>query len=88
MNQTAQVYEYMKKHGSIDAFRAFTDLGILRLSARIWDLKDAHVGVKSVTRYRYDEEGKLVKKWSEYSLTEISENPWISLEKEYGVDVE
>ena len=39
VSQTEQVLAYIKRHGSIDPMRAFTDLGILRLGARIWDLR-------------------------------------------------
>lgn len=93
MNQTAQVYEYMQTHGSIDPFRAFTELGILRLGARIWDLRDAGVEIESEMKYSRDENGKIVKKWKEYRLCknlprygEVSENPWEEIEKMWEVD--
>ena len=43
MKQTERVLTYMQKHGSITPLQALDDLGIMRLGARIWDLKrDGH----------------------------------------------
>ena len=39
MTQNEMVYDYLKKHGSITTFEAFTELFITRLSARIFDIK-------------------------------------------------
>ena len=64
MKQTDAVYAYMEQHGSIDPLRAFTDLGILRLGARIWDLKAAGVPIRREIRTN-PETGK---RWAEYSL--------------------
>lgn len=41
-NQAARVKEYLEKFGSITAWDAFRDLGITRLSARIWELRHDH----------------------------------------------
>ena len=38
--QNEMVLAYMKGKGSITSMEAFTDLGITRLSARIYDLKE------------------------------------------------
>lgn len=61
MKQTEQVLEYLKQHGSIDPLRAFNDLGILRLGARIYDLKAAggshHRGDKDKRHHREALEG-------------------------------
>lgn len=40
MTQTEQVRWYMQEYGSIDPMQAMRDLGIYRLGARIWDLKN------------------------------------------------
>lgn len=40
MTQTQQVHWYMQKYGSIDPMQAMRDLGLYRLGARIWDLKN------------------------------------------------
>lgn len=39
LNQCTRVLEYMQEFGSITTLDAFRDLGVARLSARIWDLK-------------------------------------------------
>lgn len=39
MTQSELVYEYMEEHGSITTGEAFWVLGIARLSARIYDLR-------------------------------------------------
>lgn len=39
MKQTEQVLWYLDKYGSITPLEAMRDLGIMRLGARIWDLK-------------------------------------------------
>ena len=38
--QCDRVLEYLKKHGSISDTEARDELGIRRVGARIWDLKD------------------------------------------------
>ena len=54
--QKEKVKKYMEDFGSITQLDAFRDLGVMRLSARIWDLKADGVGVyaqqeKSKNRY-------------------------------------
>lgn len=53
MNQTERMYEYLKHNGSIDPLQAWHQLGIYRLGARIFDLRESGVkiesGVKKVT---------------------------------------
>ena len=39
MTQNERVIEYIKRFGSITTFEAFSELGITRLSARIFDLE-------------------------------------------------
>ena len=38
-SQNERVLQYMRDFGSITTLQAFTDLGVTRLSARIWDLR-------------------------------------------------
>ena len=38
MNQQERILEYIDRFGSITPMEAFADLGITRLSARIWDI--------------------------------------------------
>lgn len=46
MSQNTDVLDYIKKRGSITARQAFDDLGIMRLSARIGDLKSCGIPVE------------------------------------------
>ena len=39
MTQQERLLEYFLKHGTITPMEAINDLGIMRLGARIWDLK-------------------------------------------------
>ena len=39
MTQNDRIIEYIKRFGSISTYEAFTELGITRLSARIYDLQ-------------------------------------------------
>lgn len=61
-NQTQQVLEYMKTHGSIDPMRAVNDLGCFRLAARIADLKAQGVPVARMIRTN----PVTGKRWAEY----------------------
>ena len=39
-NQCKRVFDYIKRFGSITTHQAFIDLGIMRLSARIYELRE------------------------------------------------
>lgn len=39
--QNDRLLSYLKKHGAIDPLRAWTELGIYRLGARVFDLRQA-----------------------------------------------
>ena len=45
--QNEMVLAYMKGKGSITSMEAFTKLGVTRLSARIYDLKEKGVKIQS-----------------------------------------
>lgn len=47
MTQTQMILEHLKQHGSITQKDAMDNYGIMRLGARIWDLK--HDGYNIVT---------------------------------------
>lgn len=65
--QSARVLAYIQKHGAITSMDAFRELGITRLSARIWDLR--HAGVPITDFYEYKiENGKVVTKWKVYRI--------------------
>lgn len=64
MNQNQMVLDYITDHGSIDPIRALTELGIMRLGARIFELKAQ--GVPIVGEMRTNPITK--KRWKEYRL--------------------
>lgn len=69
-SQTRQVLQYMKEHGSITSYEAFRDLGITRLSGRIYDLKKEGHDIRSIrieTENRHGEKCHV----SRYSLKEL-----------------
>lgn len=68
MTQTDKILDYIKTHGSIDPLRAMTELGVMRLASRIHDIRSLGVPVKDEMQYRYDADGKILKKWKEYRL--------------------
>jgi hypothetical protein len=43
--QTHQVRAYMKRHGSITPREALRELGVMRLGARIWELRQDNVSI-------------------------------------------
>ncbi len=65
--QEAKVLDYMRKHGRISQWIATQELHILRLGARIWDLKQKGYPIRSEMIYRVDEDGNRTK-WKEYWL--------------------
>lgn len=69
--QTQQVLEYIKANGSIDPMRAFTDLNIMRLGARIWDLKASGVPIVTEIKSKTNANGER-KHWAEYRLGETA----------------
>ena len=65
-NQAMQVLKYMEHFGSITPLEAFEDLQIMRLSARIKDLKDLGYPIVKVTEH-YSNNG-IYKHYARYSL--------------------
>lgn len=71
MTQCERVLKYMEDFGSINPMQAMKDLGVMRLGARIFDLKKAGYKItrRNVTgRNRYDEQVV----FAEYRLEENS----------------
>ena len=66
MTQAEMVLDYIQKNGSIDPLRAFTDLGILRLGARIFDLRAEGHPIITETKTKRGQSGN--KTWAEYKL--------------------
>ena len=58
MTQCEKIIKYMRDFGSITTMQAFNDLGITRLSGRIYDIKALGYKIRSETIYgrnRYGE---------------------------------
>lgn len=56
--QAERVLEYIKKFGSITTLEAFRDLGVTRLSARIFELRARNINIDSTnvtSKNRYGE---------------------------------
>lgn len=56
--QADRVLDYIKKFGSITTLEAFRDLGVTRLSARIFELRDKSLNIDSTnvtSKNRYGE---------------------------------
>ncbi len=47
MTQEEKILDYMERHGSITPLEAMNELGVMRLGARIYDLKES--GIKIIT---------------------------------------
>lgn len=47
MTQTDQVYKYLKDFGAITPLDALRDLGIFRLGARVFELRDRGIKVET-----------------------------------------
>lgn len=68
MTQKEKVMQYMKDFGKITTFEAFTDLGITRLSARIFDIASEGVKIGRKTKCaknRYGEPVHYMEYWIE-----------------------
>lgn len=56
--QAERVLEYIKRFGSITTLEAFRDLGVTRLSARIYELRARNINIESTnvtSKNRYGE---------------------------------
>lgn len=61
MTQTERVEQYMRDFGSITQLEAMKDLGVMRLSARIWDLKNRNgVRIKAKQEKAFNRYGDAV----------------------------
>ena len=67
VNQEAKVLQHMETRGRISQWIATQDYHILRLGARIWDLKQKGYPIRSEMVYHTDEDGNRTK-WKEYWL--------------------
>lgn len=67
--QADRVLDYIKQFGSITTLEAFNDLGVTRLSAVIFELKDRNIEIDSTTETRKNRYGEKCS-YSRYFLKE------------------
>ena len=60
MNQAEKILDYMERQGSITDVEAYTNLGVRRLGARIYDLKDRGVKIITETEIGKNRDGNTV----------------------------
>lgn len=73
MTQTEKVLRHMKRFGSITPLEAMEEYGIMRLGARIWDLKQAGHLIQTEDVKGWNRFGEPTR-YAKYSL--IRENPY------------
>lgn len=66
--QKAAILRWISEHGEIDALTAIRELGIMRLASRIAELKKGGFPVVDRWEYKYDGQGRVVKKWKVYAI--------------------
>lgn len=67
MTQKERVYKYMQDFGTITQAQAFYDLGVMRLSARIFELREFGVPIKVELKAGKNRYGETVY-FAEYSI--------------------
>lgn len=67
MTQNDMVLDYIERHGSIDPWTAMRDLRILRLGARVFDLRAAGHPIVTIIKTATDGYGHTVR-WAEYRM--------------------
>lgn len=58
--QTQRVIDYVKRFGSITAYEAMKELGVMRLAARISEIEDKEITVHRKTESHYNRFGERV----------------------------
>lgn len=71
MTQTEKIERHLKTYGSITASEAFTDYGIMRLAARIADLKKSGLAIRSQIVTGKNRFGESIS-FAKYSMEESS----------------
>lgn len=69
LTQEEKIFNYMKEFGSITPVEAFTDLGVMRLGARIYDLEQKGIRINHGTAKARNRFGDKVE-YARYSLAE------------------
>ena len=67
MSQTEVIMEHLRRYGSITALEAIENYGVMRLGARIWDLRHAGNVIVSEREDGLNRNGNRVS-WSRYYL--------------------
>lgn len=71
--QSELIYAYMQKNGSITPMEAMTELGCMRLGARIWELKhDRGIAIQTKDETTVNRYGRKVR-YARYVLAEEEE---------------
>lgn len=68
MTNKDKVLNYIERNGSIDQWRAFEELRVMRLAAVVFELKAAGIPIATEIKYNYDRDGKVKTRWAEYRL--------------------
>ncbi len=71
MSQRTQIHDYMKRFGSITPLEAMRDFGIMRLAARIAELRQEGVQIQADTERSLNRFGKNIS-YARYSLKKTS----------------
>ena len=65
-NQEQRILKYIEDHGSITALDAMRDIGVMRLSSRISEMRRKGINIqkrKEQTETRYGERYNIVRYW-------------------------
>lgn len=65
-NQEQRILKYIEDHGSITALDAMRDIGVMRLSSRISEMRRKGINIqqrKEQTENRYGERCNIVRYW-------------------------
>lgn len=66
--QTAVILNHLKQYGGLTALEAVRNYGIMRLAARISDLRDSGIPVRTEMVKILDERGKVIEHFARYHL--------------------
>jgi hypothetical protein len=60
MTQNDMILQYLREEGSITPMEALEEFGCMRLGARIYELKEAGIGIRTVPERKLNRYGKPV----------------------------
>lgn len=69
MTQCDRIIQYIRERGGITTAQAFTDLGITRLSGRIFDLRQKGIPIMAETKVGKNRYGEKIR-FTEYKIQE------------------